>query len=142
MCLLIVTFHEIAIKYESELKTQLVLLDISTNHNVGLPKYLHLKFCQMMLCIQDAYHVMKDFYLCGQLLSFYAHINLFFTPEMKYMVRGNIRSGKFPFGEMSFTELFIGEMYFRGIDRLGNCSLGNYPSGKCLQGTDRRILNK
>ena len=29
----IVTFHEIAIKYESELKTELVLLDISTIHN-------------------------------------------------------------------------------------------------------------
>ena len=47
-CLLIVTFHEIAIKYESELKTQFLLLDISTNHNVGLPRSLHLKFCQMI----------------------------------------------------------------------------------------------
>ena len=36
------------------------------------------------------------------------HINQFCTPEMKYVVRGNVRSGKFPFGEMSFTELFIG----------------------------------
>ena len=46
--LLIITFHEIAIKYESELKTQLVLWDISTNHNVGSPRSLHFKFCQMI----------------------------------------------------------------------------------------------
>ena len=30
MSFLIATFHEIAIKYESDLKTQLVFLDIST----------------------------------------------------------------------------------------------------------------
>ena len=35
MRLLIVTFHGSAIKYESELKIQLVFLDTSTNHNVG-----------------------------------------------------------------------------------------------------------
>ena len=46
--LLVVTFHKIAIKYESELKTQLVLLDISTNYNVGYPMSLHFKFCQML----------------------------------------------------------------------------------------------
>ena len=46
--LLIVTFYEIAIKYESELKTQLVLLDISTSHNVGSPRSLHFKFCHMI----------------------------------------------------------------------------------------------
>ena len=45
--LLIVTFHEIAIKYGPELKTEFILLDISTCHNVGLPRSLHLKFCQM-----------------------------------------------------------------------------------------------
>ena len=45
---LVITFHEIAIKYESELKTQFVLLDISSNHNVRLPRYLRLKFCQMI----------------------------------------------------------------------------------------------
>ena len=43
MRLLIVTFHEIVIKYESELKTQLVLLEISTNHNVESPRSLHVK---------------------------------------------------------------------------------------------------
>ena len=48
MRLLIVTFHEIAMKYESELKTQLILLDISTNHNMELLRSLHLKFCQMI----------------------------------------------------------------------------------------------
>ena len=46
--LLIVTFHEIIIKYESELETQLVLSDISTNHKVGLPRFLQFKFCQMV----------------------------------------------------------------------------------------------
>ena len=46
--LLTVTFHEIAIKYESELKTQFVLLELSSNNNVGSPRSLHLKFCQMI----------------------------------------------------------------------------------------------
>ena len=46
--LLIATFHETAIKYESELKNLFVLLDISKNQNVGLPRYLHFKFCQMI----------------------------------------------------------------------------------------------
>ena len=46
--LLIVSFHEIVIKYKWELKTQLVLLGISTKHNVGLPTSLHFKFCQMI----------------------------------------------------------------------------------------------
>ena len=44
----IVTFHEIAIKYESELKTQLVLLHISSNYNVGPLRSPHFKFCQMI----------------------------------------------------------------------------------------------
>ena len=48
MHLLIVTFHEVAMKYESKLKTQLILLDISTNHNVGSPRSLHFKVCQMI----------------------------------------------------------------------------------------------
>ena len=46
--LLIVTFHETAIKYESDLKTQLVFLDISNNHNVGSPRSFHFKFYQMI----------------------------------------------------------------------------------------------
>ena len=50
--LLIVTFHEIAINYESELKTQLVLLDISTNHIVGLPRFLRFRFCQMIYLLK------------------------------------------------------------------------------------------
>ena len=45
---LIVTFHEIVTKYDSELKTQLVLSNISTNHNVKSPRSLHSKFCQMI----------------------------------------------------------------------------------------------
>ena len=48
MRLLVVTFHEIVIKYESELKTQLVLLEISTNHNVESPRSLHFTFCQII----------------------------------------------------------------------------------------------
>ena len=48
MRILIVTFYEIAINYESQLKTQLTLLDISTNHSVGSPRSLHFKFCQMI----------------------------------------------------------------------------------------------
>ena len=46
--LLIVTFYEIAIKYKSGLKIQFVLLNISMNHNVGPPRSLHLKFCQVI----------------------------------------------------------------------------------------------
>ena len=46
--LLIVKFHKIVIKYESELETQLVLSEISTKHNVRSPRSLHFKFCQMI----------------------------------------------------------------------------------------------
>ena len=46
--LLIVKFHKIVIKYESELETQLVLSEISTKHNVRLPRSFHFKFCQMI----------------------------------------------------------------------------------------------
>ena len=52
--LLIVTFHEIVIKYEPELKTQLVLLDISTNYNMGSPRSLPFKFCQM-ICLFNTF---------------------------------------------------------------------------------------
>ena len=48
MRLLIVTFHEIAIKDESELETQLILMDISTNHNMGFPRSLPFKFFEMI----------------------------------------------------------------------------------------------
>ena len=60
------------------------------------------------------------------------HIIQFFILEMKYVVRGNVRSGKFLFGKMSFAELSIGEMSFRGIVRLGNCSSGNSRETKRL----------
>ena len=46
--LLIVAFHEVSIKYESQLKTHMTLLDISTNHNVGSPRSLHFKFSQII----------------------------------------------------------------------------------------------
>ena len=50
--LLIATFHQIAIKYESELKIQFILLDDSTNHNVGSLRSLHLRCCPLrcLLC--------------------------------------------------------------------------------------------
>ena len=48
MCPLIVTFHEIAIKHKSELKTQLVLLGTSTNNSVGSPRPLYFKLCEMI----------------------------------------------------------------------------------------------
>ena len=48
MRLLIVTFHGIAIKYESELKAQLALLGISTNHNVESSKSLHFTFREII----------------------------------------------------------------------------------------------
>ena len=51
---LIVTFHEIVMKYESGLKTQLVLLNISTNHSVGLARSLHFKFCQMIYLLKTS----------------------------------------------------------------------------------------
>ena len=66
---LIVIFHEIAIKwYESELQNQLVLLDISTYHNVGSPWSLHFKFCRMIYLFNT--FNMKDFHLCSWLLSY------------------------------------------------------------------------
>ena len=68
--LLIVTFHEIAIKYDSELKTQLVLLDISKNPNVESQRSLHFKFRQMIYLFKMIYHVMKDFHLCSWLPSY------------------------------------------------------------------------
>ena len=45
------------------------------------------------------------------------HINHFFTPEIKYVIQGNVRPGK---------------------NHSGDCSLGNCRSGNCLRGTNRR----
>ena len=68
--LLIVTFHEIAIKYESELKTLKTLL-ISTNHNVGSPRYLHFKFCQMIYLFKTFIMLRRIFtYVVGYLVSY------------------------------------------------------------------------
>ena len=60
---------------------------------------------------------------------------VFLKPEMKYVVRGNVRSGKCSFGEMSLGKLSVGGMSFRGVVRSGNC-----PSRKCLRGTVRCLL--
>ena len=68
--LLIVTFHEIAIKYQSELKTRFVLLDISSTHNVGSPRSLLLKFCQMIYLFKTFIMLRRDFHLCDWLLSY------------------------------------------------------------------------
>ena len=54
MHLFIVTFHETAIKYESELKTPLVLLDIPTNHNVGSWRSLQFKFCHKIIYLRHS----------------------------------------------------------------------------------------
>ena len=66
--LLIVTFHGIAIKYESELKNQLDLLDISTNHNVGPLRSLQFKFCQMIYLFKTFIMLWRIFiYVVGYL---------------------------------------------------------------------------
>ena len=53
---------------------------------------------------------------------------------MKYVIRGNVHSGKYPSGEMSFGELSVGEMSVRGMIHSGNCLSGNCPSGSCPSG--------
>ena len=68
-CLLIVTFYEIVIKDESQLKTQLDLLDISTSHNVGLLRSLHFKFWQMIYLCKTVIMLWR-FFICGWLLSY------------------------------------------------------------------------
>ena len=71
------------------------------------------------------------------------HINHFYTPEIKHVIRGNVCFGKCLFGEISFGELSVGEMSALGIARSGNypswkCLSGKFPSGKCLRGTVRQ----
>ena len=66
MRLLIVTFHEITINYESEL----VLLNISANHNLRLPRSLQLNFLSNNLSVKDVYYVMKNFHLFSWLLNY------------------------------------------------------------------------
>ena len=67
--LLIVTFPEIVMKYESEIKTQLVSLDISTNYNVGPPRSLHFKFCQM-ICLFNTFILLWRIFIYAVLLSY------------------------------------------------------------------------
>ena len=62
--------HEVAIKYESELKTLLVLLDLSVNNNMGSPRYLHFRFCQMIYLFKTFTMLRRVFHLCGSLLSY------------------------------------------------------------------------
>ena len=47
--MLIATFHENAIDYNSKLKIQLIFSEISTNHNMALPKFLYFEIFQMVL---------------------------------------------------------------------------------------------
>ena len=71
------------------------------------------------------------------------HINHFLTPEMKYVIRGNVRSGKCysgncpsgkcPFGELSFGELSVGKLSVEEMSS-GNCPSAKSPSGKCPSG--------
>ena len=94
--LLIVTFHEIAINHEPELKNQLVLLDISTNHNVWSQRALHFK----LFIIR---HYMTDFHLCNWLLSndplkifaklvIYLKHNIIFAKFLEIMLDNNATS--------------------------------------------------
>ena len=68
-CILIIHFHEIAISYESQLKTQLIFWVSSANHNVGLQSYLHFKICQMIYLL-SIYQVMEDFQIYNWLLNY------------------------------------------------------------------------
>ena len=52
---LLVIFFEFATKYKSELKTQFVLSDISTNHNVGSRKVSSLKILSNDLSIKHVF---------------------------------------------------------------------------------------
>ena len=54
---------------------------------------------------------------------------VFLKPEMRYVIRGKVRSWKCSLGEMSFGELSCGKMFFRGSVLLGKCPSGNSLSG-------------
>ena len=72
------------------------------------------------------------------------HINHFFTLEMECVIRGNVRSAKCLFGEMSIRGDVIQVTVRRGNVLSGNCpfgelsvgemSSGNCPSGKSSSG--------
>ena len=65
----IAIFHEIVIKCVTELKTQLVWLDISTNHKLGLPVSLYFIFCQMIHLFNAVTMLWKIFiYAAGYLV--------------------------------------------------------------------------
>ena len=67
--LLIVTFHEIAINYESELKTQVRFIRYFYEPYRGITEVPSLEILSNDLSISGVYHVMKDFHLCSWLLS-------------------------------------------------------------------------
>ena len=57
-------------KYESELKTQFVIFDVSTNHNLGQPRSLHFKFCQLIYLFKTFIMFSRVFiYLVGYLVN-------------------------------------------------------------------------
>ena len=66
---MIVTFHEIAKSYESELKTQVRFIRYFYKPYRGITEVPSLEILSNDLSIYDVYHVMKDFHLCGWLLS-------------------------------------------------------------------------
>ena len=101
--LLIVTFHEIAISHESELKTQLVLLDISTNHNVRSQRSLQFKFCQMIYLFKTLVIIWRIFiYAVGYLvydplkifakLVIYLKHNMIFAKFFEILLDNNVTS--------------------------------------------------
>ena len=53
-------------------------------------------------------------------LIYLVQINHFFTRNLKYVIRGNVRLGKCPFGKMSFGEQTVGELSVWKIVRRGN----------------------
>ena len=95
--LLIVTFHEIAIKYEPELKTQFVLLNISTNHNVGSPRSLHLKFCRIIYLFKTFIMLWRIFsYSVGYLVMTFQKSrlkhNIIFAKFLEILLDNNVTS--------------------------------------------------
>ena len=78
------------------------------------------------------------------------HIN-HLTPEMKYVIRGNVirgtvrrgnvRSENFPFGELSVGKLSVGEMSSEHCPS-GKSPSGKCPSGNCLDTIYKTLINK
>ena len=60
---MIVTFHEIAINYKSQLKTESIFVGISANQNVGSSEFFDFKFCQII-------YLFKTFIMLGRIFIY------------------------------------------------------------------------